>query len=436
MAAGSWPTAEEIVWEIGAATGAATVLAAAAAKQVYAVEKASEKLEKLQDATAGCDNVTLIDAEAPDAAPDGARADWLFLDVGGDAPPWRTMELAERWAEALSCERIVIRNTAAWTFLNTADARVATGFQPVDSPADIDPTLLVQRILDCSSRDAARKLAAGLTGAGFKARQRLVEGLVCLGPTALRPLATLVADAEAPLASRRAAAEAVRQIADRIDSDTRRALRKESAAVEWALGPLASDLDTPGTQLAAAEREKRTLESTKLLRILDHPDEVVRFAARQHLRDGGEGEAEKLIRTIAGEKSFFGPVIAALDAVRDVKRVDAERACEWYFDTTGANEATCWRFAAATLGVADAKWAQELLTALAGRTDDVPTESLAQLMRAAQKNPRGKDAVRLLDRLVKTDAPIAALATSASLSPHPWMREIADALGQATYEEE
>lgn len=439
--AAALPKEGDVVWELGAATGAATALAAQAAQEVVAVEKAAEKLEKLAAVAEAHANVRVVEADAlaKPELPEGARADLLLVDIGGDAPPWRTMQAADSWADSLACVRVVVRNTAMAELLagrppSPANPPVARASSPCGTtlPAS-DPSLLVQPVLDVVSRDTARQMVEGLREGGFTARQRLAEGLVALGPAAIRPLAGLVTDMEASPAARRAAAETLKQVTDRVERETQRALRHRSPALEWALG--VTDGETAGAELAAAERKGKTPSGHALIRLLGHPDELVSALGKQALKEHGEEAARKLVLAAAEDKAFVSPTVTALDALATVKAVTAECAVEWYLESGGRREAP-WRLAAATLGVAERQWAAEVLEEVAKRREELPVEPLQRLTRAAQGKPRGKEALRALEELVRLEAPVPMLASAAGLSPHPWMREVGEVLAEAVAEED
>ena len=142
-----------------------------------------------------------------------------------------------------------------------------------------------------------------------------------------------------------------------------------------------------------------------------------------------------LVKAAAGQSSFVAPTISALDSLADLKGASAERVVEWYL-ASGERQRAAWRLDAAALGVSDQKWAGAVLSALEGTLPKQPIDALRSLIRAAQTKPRGRDATRALKRLVEARAPIALLATGASLSPQPWMRELADVMAEAIAEED
>ena len=157
--------------------------------------------------------------------------------------------------------------------------------------------------------------------------------------------------------------------------------------------------------------------------------------ARQSLRAGGIALAEELVRAAAGQSSFVAPSVSALDALADLKGSSAEQVVESYL-ASGDRQKAAWRLAAAALGASDQKWAGALVSGVEGVLRKQPVDALWSLMRAAQTKPRGRDATRALNRLIEARAPVPLLATGASLSPHPWMRELEDVMAEAIAEED
>ena len=256
--------------------------------------------------------------------------------------------------------------------------------------------------------------------------------MVALGPAAIRPLAALVSDSEASPAARRAAAEALRQVTDRAERETKRALRHPSPALEWALG--VADGETAGAELAAAERKGKVPSGHTLVRLLGHPDELAASLGKQALKEHGEEAARKLVLAAVEDKAFVSPTVTALDALATVKAVTAELAVEWYLEAGGRDAP--WRLVAATLGVSERQWAAEMLEEVARSCEKLPVELLQRLARAAQAKPRGKEALRAVEELVRVEAPVPMLASAAGLSPHPWMREVGEVLAEAVAEED
>ncbi|MFQ6098987.1 MAG: methyltransferase domain-containing protein [Armatimonadota bacterium] len=119
--AGRLPGPDDVVIEIGASTGKATKRLAARAGRVIAVEHSDEMLELARAALEGADNVTLLKADAWDLGPvlnETSRADCVFVDIAGSAPPWSTLRLAERYRTQFRPRCLVIRNTRLAGFVS------------------------------------------------------------------------------------------------------------------------------------------------------------------------------------------------------------------------------------------------------------------------------------------------------------------------------
>ncbi len=113
--------AEDVVVELGAAEGHTTRMLARRARQVIAVEQSGKLVALMRDGLAGVGNVVVLQGDADDLAPVlavTARADLIFLDVGGASPPWYTMDLAARYARRLDPRAMIIRNTRLNEFVS------------------------------------------------------------------------------------------------------------------------------------------------------------------------------------------------------------------------------------------------------------------------------------------------------------------------------
>ena len=448
--AGSWPKAEHVVWELGAATGAATVLAAEVAAEVFAVEKAPEKLDKLRAATAGHENVRMLDAdvmaERP-SVPADSRADWLLVDLGGDAPPWRTMLVAERWAQALDCSQVVVRNSALFEAASSAAAvgslTEASAARAVPDAGDAAPgvreastAVLRQRVLEAVSPEIAARLVDALGKSGFRERQRLVDALADVGHVALQPLVRLVGDTRASLAARRSAAEALKQVLQAIGRAEADALESPSIPVQWALAeaevPERPSVEGPGADVVSAEKEGKAAPATSLLRMLADEDEFVRFIARSHLRHAGPEATTALAAEMSASEITVAAMVAGLDALGVSRGLPAEQVVDRALKAAPADQRAdvTRRLACACLGVADQKWASGLWSALGDRpevkADDIPVEQLKALYRAAQREPLGAEARRLVGEIVDAGVSADELSAAAASSPHGWMRQVGE----------
>lgn len=453
--AGSWPQAGDVLWELGAATGVATVLAAEAASEVYAVEKAPEKLKKLQAATVGQPNVHVLDADVTAerlSIPADSYADWLLVDLGGDSPPWRTMVIADRWAAALNCTQAVVRNSALMELVTSAQpVESLTGKpaaeearSPLEPPLKVQQTstaVLRQRVLETSSADVATRLVEALEKSGFRERKRLVPAIVSLGPTALNPLARLVSDRSASLAARRSAADALRQVVETAEQAQADLLRGASIPVQWAVARARvrkrPPMEGTGADLIRAEQQGKSAPGGPLLQMLTDADEFVRFIARSHLRQGGEEAAESLVAGIAEGKPTLPAVVAALDALAARGRLSAERIVRWMLEAAapGRRSDVSRAIACACLGAADQKWALSLLSALGdapagGRA--LPAEQLNALHRAAQREASAAELRRLVSEIVAAGIGADDVVAAAATSPHPWMRRVGEIVSAGT----
>lgn len=454
--AGSWPNEQDIVWELGAATGAATVLAAEVAGDVFAVEKAHEKLVKLEAATVGKPNVHVLRADVmaeKPSLPTGSRADWLLVDLGGDAPPWRTMDVVERWASALNCRRVVVRSTKLFDMLSAMQAveSITEDAPRRDSPRPSAPgrkaagtstAVLRQRVLETASPDVATRLVSALEKSGFRERKRLVQAIVRLGHIAIQPLARLVGNTRAALAARRAAADALGQVVEAGERAYTEVVAKGTIPVEWALArALPAGRRAPqglGAELAAADRERGMAPAESVFQMLTHEDEFVRFIARGHLRKGGSAAARALTGELAAMKAPMSATVAALDALSTRLGASPEQVAKWALGAVDHQQYVdvCRVLACASLGVADQKWAVSLLSTIGDlpetREGGVPVKQLRALHTRAQREPLDPELEKLVDEIL--DAGLAAddLAAAAAASPHPWMRHVGESIAPTT----
>jgi hypothetical protein len=454
--AGSWPQGEETVWELGAATGAATVLAAEAAAEVYAVEKAPEKLEKLKAAAGDRANVHVLEVDAAaerPSIPADSRADWLLVDLGGDAPPWRTMAVAERWAAALRCSRVVIRNSTLGGLASSAEPVIALtdGPEPEEAPTTPEPPLKVQetstavlrqRVLETVCPEVATRLVDALGTSGFRERKRLVQAIVSLGHTALQPLARLVADTSASLVARRSAADALGQLVRTTGEAEGDILRRAPIPVQWAVGRAQPSERPPAAgaiaELLAADREGTSASARLLLEMLADADEFVRFIARSHLRHGDREAAKSLAAEIAAAECTLPAVVGALDALTMWRGLSAARIVKWIVEAASPDDRhqVSRTVACACLAAADQKWAASLLSALANLPSadrgGVPADQLRALHRVAQREPASAQIRRLVHETLDAGIGAEELAAAASISPHPWMRQVGEIVSSDT----
>ncbi|MFQ5808491.1 MAG: class I SAM-dependent methyltransferase [Armatimonadota bacterium] len=108
------PRPDDVVVEVGAADGKATRRLAQAARRVIALEKAPAVVEKARAALRRLDNVTLLQADARQLKPVldlVERADVVFIDISGGAPPAQTLEFGETYRTRLRPRILVLRNT-------------------------------------------------------------------------------------------------------------------------------------------------------------------------------------------------------------------------------------------------------------------------------------------------------------------------------------
>jgi len=426
----SWVGAGHLVWELGAATGVTTALLAQVAEEVVAVEKAAEKIEKLRLLATEWDNVRVIEcnalAERLPVAP-GSRADWLFVDLGGDAPPWRTMAVAERWAEALQCERIVIRcsrlREALGSVRTIPDASCSVPPPDTDHASTL---LLTQSVMAATGPQVGERLVAELAQRSYRERKRLVAAIRRLGSGALRPLARLVADSQAPLAARRTAADAISEIVGDLGGSvaaTVQAGAQLSIPLRWAvlrgLEPHVRRLDELGAG--------RTPDGKLLLDMLTAEDEFTQFIARRQLRKQPTEAGPALAQAICLADASVGDMGAGLDALGASHAVSAQEVVAWCTAAAGPEreQAVCRRVACAVLGVADQRWAAELLRALGEMTQPATAQRVEALRAAAQRGAPPDELARRARQAVAAGVAREDLAAAIAASPHPWMRAVA-----------
>jgi len=453
LIAASWVAQSEVVWELGAATGATTALLAQAAKEVVAVEKAPEKLEKLRRMTEEHGKVRVVAADALTASPRDAlegdqRADWLFVDLGGDAPPWRTMAVAERWAEALACGRIVVRNTKLYEALmscrGSADAHGHSGgngilpmlhsdhalearaTQGADEGVRAPTPVLLEWVREATGPEVAARLVNELAGGTYRQRKRLTEALSRLGGAALVPLARLVADKTAPMVGRRAAADMISEIvagSSVIPDDLQSSLPGQWAVARGLAGrgrePGSSGRAARLTELVAME-QGGAVKGELLAAMVADEDEFSRFIARRQLRKRPQDAAQALAEEIGRKGLAARETARALEALGVCEGATPQQVVEWCGDA-GA------RLACAVLGVADQQWAAELLAAFAQTPQARQVaEALEALREAAQRRAKRSELERRLAKVIAAGASPEDLREAIAASPHPWMRRVAE----------
>jgi len=432
--AASWGGKEDVVWEVGAATGVTTALLAQAAKEVVAVEKAPEKRAKLRLLAAERENVQVIEGDALTESlpiPPGSRADWLFVDLGGDAPPWRTIAAAGRWAEALQCERIVVRCTKLHEALGSVQAGL-------DASCSVSPngthrastSVLIQSVMTATGPEVAERLVAELAGGSYRERKRLVAAIRRLGSVALRPLAALVADTQALLAARRTAADAISEIVAELGGVTA-ALQGEgkgSIPLQWAV---MRALGQHARRLGGLSAD-RLPDGKLLLEMLMAEDDLTRFIARRHLRKQSTEAARALAYAICRAGASVGELVAGLDALGAFRGASAEEIAVGCTEAAGPDQelAIRRRIACAVLGVADQRWAAELLRALEGVAEPGVAQHLEALRAAAQRGARADELARRVSETVAAGVTREDVTDAIAASPHPWMRAVAAVVGE------
>ena len=108
------PTYDDIVVELGASTGSATVMLARSARLVIAVEKTEEMYRVAAHRLARYPNVCLLQVDAWETGcilKQTGVVDLVFVDIGGSAGPWQTMELAKKYQRLFAPRILVLRNT-------------------------------------------------------------------------------------------------------------------------------------------------------------------------------------------------------------------------------------------------------------------------------------------------------------------------------------
>lgn len=105
---------DDIVVELGASTGSATVILARYAQSVVAVEKTQEMYRMAASRLARYPNVILLCVDAWETGyilEQTGVVDVVFIDIGGSAGPWQTMGLAKKYQRLFAPRTLVIRNT-------------------------------------------------------------------------------------------------------------------------------------------------------------------------------------------------------------------------------------------------------------------------------------------------------------------------------------
>ena len=116
------PRPDDVVVEVGSADGKATRRLARAARRVIAIEKAPAIMAKARAAVGHLDNVTLVQADARRLGPVlelVKRADIVFLDISGGAPPEQTLAMGETYRTRLCPRILVLRNTKLNRFVRS-----------------------------------------------------------------------------------------------------------------------------------------------------------------------------------------------------------------------------------------------------------------------------------------------------------------------------
>ena len=115
----------DTVIELGASTGKTTVVLACRAARVLAVEHSPSLAADTRERLAAYPHVTIITGDAFEAGPVLAlikRADAVFIDIGGSAGPWQTMDLAHRYLHLFRPRVLVLRNTKLNSFVASLDS--------------------------------------------------------------------------------------------------------------------------------------------------------------------------------------------------------------------------------------------------------------------------------------------------------------------------
>jgi len=430
--AASWPGAEEVVWEIGAATGAATALIAKRAAEVHAVEKAPEKLAKLRLLAAGHPNLHVIEADAVAVPGDllPATCNLLFLDVGGDAPPLRALGVAESWADSLRCDRVVVRNTKLQRALMSArvlgpdtspgEAGLVCGpsirrrlvcgpsTRPMVGPLP-ELTVLVERLMEVTAPAVAPRLVEALRNAGFRERKRLQEALARLGTAAVGPLRELVEDQAAPIEARRAAGQTMQRVIRESENSVKSIGPTEAALTRWVSG-----LDIVPD----------AFDARLLLCMLVSEDALIRHLGRSRLRKARVPEVQGLVEALFRPVETVENVIKVLDALAATGVLPAAALVELALDSAEtAQQAVFERLFCAVFGLSDQKWGKELVAALesAGSARGIaPLPHLSALFSTLQRRP---EAARRM--LASTPFP-PDLRAALAASPHPNVRSLGE----------
>lgn len=107
------PRPTDVIIELGASTGKATALLAASCAKVVAVEKGRQILAQARLALAKEENVAFVQADALalwEVWRRTSSADLVFVDLGGNAPPSRVLDVAELYGAVYVPREMVVRN--------------------------------------------------------------------------------------------------------------------------------------------------------------------------------------------------------------------------------------------------------------------------------------------------------------------------------------
>jgi hypothetical protein len=118
---------------------------------------------------------------------------------------------------------------------------------------------------------------------------------------------------------------------------------------------------------------------------------------------------------------------AGLDALGASHAVSAQEVVAWCTAAAGPEreQAVCRRVACAVLGVADQRWAAELLRALGEMTQPATAQRVEALRAAAQRGAPPDELARRARQAVAAGVAREDLAAAIAASPHPWMRAVA-----------
>jgi precorrin-6B methylase 2 len=117
------PTKDDVVLELGCSTGKTTKILAKSAGTVFAIEK-NKIADAARDNLNRFENVTIIHEDAQNIYQIFEKVGAvkiIFIDIGGNALPWQTVSLAQKYMKMLSPRILVMRNNELSEFISSLE---------------------------------------------------------------------------------------------------------------------------------------------------------------------------------------------------------------------------------------------------------------------------------------------------------------------------